>query len=191
MAEQPRPGDQQPPGLVEKEPGFMTDFIPAPSGPSLVVSVGHRLGHLACDAEIARLRERVDLLLAAHKRDALAVEAHGTRADHQQKRAAEAEEELARFAAHVSRYDELTAQAAQGQRDSDVLKEIRRRLPPMERQIQRGKDDAAAERQRAEAAEGKLRLAAACAQEWRLRSGTWPEDLADAILAIISGEMKS
>ena len=49
---------------------------------------------------------------AAHERDALAVEAHRARADHQQRRAAEAEEELARFAAHVSRYDELAEQAA-------------------------------------------------------------------------------
>ena len=93
--------------------------------------------HAVCDAEIAGLREHVGRLGREHNRHALAVTTHKARADQQESRAAAAERQLARFARYAEEYDQLVEQAALGQRDSDVLKEIRRRIPPLERQAER------------------------------------------------------
>ena len=76
---------------------------------------------------------------ADHRTCQMAIDAHKARADQQEARAAAAEEVLAVFARNVEEYDQLAERAAQGQRDSDVLKEIRRRIPPLERQAERGR----------------------------------------------------
>jgi hypothetical protein len=88
-------------------------------------------------SEITRLRERVRELGDEHARHALAVEAHKARADQQESRAIAAEEQLARFADLIARYEELAQQAADGQRDSDVLAEVRRRMVHLERDRER------------------------------------------------------
>ena len=120
-------------------------------------------------AEIVRLRAHVDQLGREHARHSLALEAHKGRADQQESRAIRAEGQLARFASHVEQYDQLAEQAAQGQRDSDVLKEIRRRLPAMERDLRRGR-----------IAEGKLaEIRAACV--------SIPSPIANRVLAILDG----
>jgi hypothetical protein len=67
-----------------------------------------------------------------HKRDALAVEAHKARADHQESRANGAEERLGCFADHAERYRQLAELAATGQRDADLVKELRRRIAVLE-----------------------------------------------------------
>jgi chromosome segregation ATPase len=74
---------------------------------------------------------------ADHRTCQLAIDAHKARADQQEARAIAAEEILAAFARNVEEHEQLAGQAAQGQRDSDVLKEIRRRIPPLERQAER------------------------------------------------------
>lgn|SRR5512146_58042 len=107
---------------------------------------------------------------ADHRTCQLAIDAHRARADQQEARAVAAEEVLAAFARNVEEHARLAEQAAQGQRDSDVLKEIRRRIPPLERQAGRGR-----------AAEAKLTaITVACR--------SIPTPIAERILAIISSE---
>jgi hypothetical protein len=64
--------------------------------------------HAYCDSEIRRLRARNRDLEGWHKRDALAVQAHRARADHQEQRARDAEEKLASFADQAAQYQGLT-----------------------------------------------------------------------------------
>lgn len=84
-------------------------------------------------AEYEALQARNRDLEEWHKRDALAVEAHKARADHQQSRAEDAEERLACFAGHAERYRQLAELAATGQRDADLVEELRRRIAALER----------------------------------------------------------
>jgi hypothetical protein len=84
-------------------------------------------------AEIARLRAHLDRLAKEHARHSLAVSAHKARADQQQSRAVHAEGQLARFATYAEQYDKLAEMAAAGERATDLVTELRRRLAPMER----------------------------------------------------------
>ena len=84
-------------------------------------------------AEIARLRAHLDRLAKEHARHSLAVSAHKARADQQESRAIHAETQLARFATYIEQYDKLAEMAGAGQRATDLVAELRRRLAPMER----------------------------------------------------------
>ena len=149
------------------------------SGNAAVSPANSPGGHAACDAEITRLREHVARLGREHHRHALAVTAHKARADQQESRAAAAERQLARFVRYVEEYDLLAERAAQGQRDSDVLKEIRRRIPPLERQAERCRD-----------AEAKLSAIAARLARTPARGAylTPEQELTEDLLDVITGK---
>lgn len=93
--------------------------------------------HAACEAEAARLGAHIDVLGREHQRHSLAVAAHKARGDQQESRAIRAERQLARFAGYAEQYDELAQQAAEGQRNADLVTELRRHIAALERANER------------------------------------------------------
>lgn len=109
--------------------------VPETAGNTLPRSEDMPGGHAVCDAEIARLRARIDMLGREHNRHSLAVEAHKGRSDQQESRAIRAEKQLARFAGQAERYEELAERAELGQRAMDLEAELRRRLAILGRRL--------------------------------------------------------
>lgn len=129
-------------GADQMSTGPDQDITPGPgaalagactSGNALIRDESTPGGHALCDAEITRLRARLQVLAKEHARHSLAVSVHQGRADQQESRAVHAEKQLHRLGEYVARYDELAEQAAAGQRAADLVAELRRRLAPMER----------------------------------------------------------
>jgi hypothetical protein len=102
-------------------------------------------GHLLSDTqvlEITRLAtgwaeasalERTRRLADEHRRHSVALDAHKARADAAESRAIHAERQLARFADGILRFEELAERAEKGQRDADLVDELRRRIAGLER----------------------------------------------------------
>jgi hypothetical protein len=93
----------------------------------------------AAEANIARLGIHVDRLAKEHARHSLAVSAHKARADQQESRAVRAEKQLVRFALHAGEYGQLAEQAAESQRNADLVAELRKHVTALEGSLERAR----------------------------------------------------